>query len=876
MRSHSDEVRRPHFTWLLLTFALVLGVLPAGALTVRVDPGGGAPRLVVDGKPVRARMFWGAPGAARVAATPGANLRTFEFMALAGASNGTMHFRFGQSAGDVWLDDLQVIDLDEQPDLIPTQTFEEGRASFAREWTIWPTDARNTVGTVAVEPAGGRDDSGCLHVGLVAPPRGPWPDFHVYHLPNLPFTEGHRYRVNLWMRAEPAREIDVSFQRPGTPFVRLGGAPDCFTEQIRLAADAGISFVSFPVGLPWPKPGDLPDWTSTDTACKLVLSANPQALLIPRIPMDPPPWWCAAHPDEVMQWEDGRRDHAVPASPLYRREASARLSALVEHLEDRFGDHIAGYHPVGQNTGEWFYEGTWKPEMSGYARADQIAWNAWLQKRYGTDEALRSAWPRADPQLGEVAVPAAAERHASPSGTFRDPAVEQPLIDFAEFQQEAMADCVIELAHAARTASRGRKLVVFFYGYLFEFCTAPNGPSVSGHYALRRVLESPEIDVLCSPISYSDRGLGESAPSMTAAESVSLAGKLWLNEDDTHTYLATGKPPGWLQHVATIEDTNRELTRNLAQEALRNFGTWWMDLGATGWFKDARMWAQMARLRALDEPLLEHPTPFHPEVAAVIDERSIWRVAPAGQQVTGPGIHAARASLGRLGTPYGQYLLDDVLAGKVKSKLYVFLNAWSLSAAEREKLLQVTRGSVRVWCYAPGAYDGDHLSTEAMQQLTGFALRSVEGKKASAALTDPGRKLGLTRGLDLERAIRPLFAATDAGANEVLATYADGSAAIALRRAVDGASLFIGPPGLTSELLRVAAREAHVHLFTEHDCNVCANGPFLAIHAAQEGPIELDTGKPGEVIDVLTGQIIGNGPRVSLPARRGDTWVLRY
>ena len=81
---------------------------------------------------------------------------------------------------------------------------------------------------------------------------------------------------------------------------------------------------------------------------------------------------------------------------------------------------------------------------------------------------------------------------------------------------------------------------------------------------------------------------------MTAAESVALAGKMWLNEDDTRTYLGTGDFPGAIDAVSTLEDTNRELVRNVGQEAIRNFGTWWMDLGATGWFNDPRMWREMA------------------------------------------------------------------------------------------------------------------------------------------------------------------------------------------------------------------------------------------------------------------------------------------
>ncbi len=259
-----------------------------------------------------------------------------------------------------------------------------------------------------------------------------------------------------------------------------------------------------------------------------------------------------------------------------------------------------------------------------------------------------------------------------------------------------MADCVRDLAHAVRTASHGRKLVVFFYGYVFEFGAIQNGPAVAGHYALRRVLDCPDIDVLCSPISYLDRGLGQSAPAMSAAESVVLAGKMWLNEDDTHTYLATGNQPGFQEHVTTLEETNNELRRNVAQEALRNFGTWWMDLGATGWFNDPGMWNEMARLKALDEPLLKTPTPFHPEVAAVIDEKSMLRVAAGGTLVTRPGIYESRIALGRMGTPYGQYLLDDVLAGRVRTKVYVFLDAWCLDADARQARARHPGSDVRL------------------------------------------------------------------------------------------------------------------------------------------------------------------------------------
>ena len=175
--------------------------------------------------------------------------------------------------------------------------------------------------------------------------------------------------------------------------------------------------------------------------------------------------------------------------------------------------------------------------------------------------------------------------------------------------------------------------------------------------------------------------------------------------------------------------------------------------------------------------------------------------------VTEPGIYQVRRPLARMGAPYGQYLLDDVLRGRVHSKLYVFLNAWQLSAAQRKALRRQPAWACRVWCYAPGLHDGDRTSPEAMRELTGFRLVPVSPAQAWATPTAAGKQLGLQTAFGVEGPVTPLFAAADASPDETLATYPDGSAAVALRKAAGGWSLFVGAPGLTSDLLRLAARK---------------------------------------------------------------------
>jgi hypothetical protein len=177
-----------------------------------------------------------------------------------------------------------------------------------------------------------------------------------------------------------------------------------------------------------------------------------------------------------------------------------------------------------------------------------------------------------------------------------------------------------------------------------------------------------------------------------------------------------------------------------------------------------------------------------------------------------------------------------------------------------------------------------------MRELTAFDLAKVSPKRRLGLRPDPvgtesqptawaeptelGRQLGMTEGFGVQKPVVPLFAAVDATTDETLATYPDGSAAVALRHTDDGWSLFVGPPGLTSELLRLAARKAGVHLFTNADCNVYANGPYILLHASQDGPVQVNTGNRSPIVDLLSGEPLGQGPTISLNMNLGETRLI--
>jgi hypothetical protein len=98
-------------------------------LTVRVDASYGAPRLLVNGKPRRARIFWGQPSSQPIHLAEQERTIQFEFTPVQGEpSSATMHFRFGHTPGDVYLKDIRVTDLDTGREIVPASRFAGGMA----------------------------------------------------------------------------------------------------------------------------------------------------------------------------------------------------------------------------------------------------------------------------------------------------------------------------------------------------------------------------------------------------------------------------------------------------------------------------------------------------------------------------------------------------------------------------------------------------------------------------------------------------------------------------------------------------------------------------------------------------------------------------
>ncbi len=772
-----------------------------------VDVFNGVPMLTLDGTPVRARIFWGRVGSRGLDLTDEFQKVEFEFVPAADADGrGTMHFRFGKKPGVIFIDDYEIVEKETGRMVAGPYHFEE-EEDFTKNWRTWNETVKDrTIATLQVEPGCGTDGSGGLKITILPGNETFAFDFHVYHNWCMDLKPDRTYIVRFAIRTEEgARKAHIAFYRPDAAHVGLGGLGEVLRSQTRLAADVGVDFVSFMLcDNFWIQPDGSYDFTLLDAYCDRILAANPRALIIPRIELNAAQWWLDANPDEKMRWERIKPQDlgenwnwASPASEKYRAAACDALRAAIRHLDAKYGNSIAGYHPAGQNTQEWFAANTWCSGHADYSPAARRAFQKWLREKYDdSNDALRRAWNSDDPALTfeTASVPSADLRDRSMEFAILDPALNpdapaefRQILDYNAFFQDAMTRNILALAHVIKEETHGKKLCFFFYGYSYEFVSVFKGPAASAHYNMRAVLDSPDVDVICSPMSYFERQPGGGGSCMLNAESVTAAGKIYLYEDDTRTYLAEGSTaPGWESGSGTPEGTRNLLLRNTAESAVRNFGIWWMDLGGAGWFDSPELWKIMDELRGMDEYFLKNPTPYTPEAGLILDEKSMWNIGSG--RFSAKSVSHIRLSMNRLGAPYAQYLLDDLISGRIAPpKLCVVVNSPCLTAETKALLEQKTA-----------------------EQETKTGIHST--------------------------------------------------------------ILWVDFDGMEPEKLRETAKNAGIHFYTEEPCSVWANGPYIVLHAPQDGLYHVHPrDSESELSDVITGEKIV----AEIFMKKGETRVLQ-
>ncbi len=862
---------------------VMMSVLGAGG--AGVGDVGGAPMLKIDGKPVVPLMFmgwWGA-NARTVEVTPQWQKIVVEFVAPETAE-GAPGFQVrvgGGSPGKVWIDDLRYYegtpDKPVGPNMQPHGDFEDVGAKLPDNWAVYCYADQGAKATSAIDDAVAEHGSHSLRIDVENPATAP---IHVHlYLSGCKVERGKHYTVELWMKAEPKRNVDVQPLHMGEPWTLypILHQDNVFMDQVRLAAGAGVHLQYPAVDMPWPKPGEEPDYGQIDASFQDIVNNDPQARIVIRYGMEPPGTWMEARPLSQNFADDGKPTMVWVGYEDWIRESCKWQEAMIRHIEKTWGDRVVAYHPCGQHTGEWFYQGGWEGQIPCFGKGVDASFRTWAEARYKTVEAVSAAWAKKIASWEEIAAPTIEDRRKGDLGQFMDPRTQKMTIDFYEFLQEEMARAVSAIAKSVKTAAPN-KACILFYGYLYDLAPWGGGIGTTGHYGWKWMKDDPNVDIFCSPISYGDRQFGGAARFMAPVESVAAHGKQWFNEDDTRTQLA---PEDGFGKVDTREHSQWVHQRNFAHIFPRRMGCWYMDLGGTGWMNDKGLWDNIAPLRKLYEDNLGKPCTFKPEIAVITDERSALHTR-LGSVLPTPLISEMRSVANRIGAPVGYWLMDDLLAGKVPpQKMYILEDAWVLDRAQRQKLVDILRKqkATAVWFYAPGYVDPDSgpAGADALAQLTGMRLTDMAApqpdKMTAVAGSAWAAGVPASYGSGVE-GLRPQLAVeADAGV-DAIATWPGGETAVAASRGAGYRAVFVGGLSVPPDLLRSIAERAGAHIYCDTNDMIDGDEHFLAISATSAGDKVVRLRKRARVTDALTGAVITTGSEVRMKLEIGEVRLM--
>ncbi|MFA6547284.1 MAG: hypothetical protein WCS99_22895, partial [Limisphaerales bacterium] len=547
------------------------------------------------------------------------------------------------------------------------------------------------------------------------------------------------------------------------------------------------------------------------------------------------------------------------ASETWRRDTVAALKRLIAHIETSpYADRVVGYHLASGTTEEWMMWGGNENQWVDYSPANVARFRNWLKTKYGTDKRLRAAWADPSLTLATAALPTKAQRQKTESGSLRDPAKEQAVVDYYLYNAELVADTIACFAKAVKETTGRRKITGVFYGYLLQLCGEQRQQN-AGHLALEKVLASPDVDFLTSPTSYAFRQLGGEGTShfMSLLGSVRLHGKLWFDENDIRTSLSGGSVGEWGRPADLAGDILQQ-DKELADCIVNGSAQWWFDVGGNK-YNHPTLMGRIGELAGKAREALALDRAPVDETAFVVDEKSLCylRVAdPLGSWL----LLRQLPALHRIGAPVGHYLTTD-LARIGDRKLFIFPTSFAPTAADRKAIDTLKRDHhVLLFLWAPGVYRDGKLDETGMAELTGIKLRLSREPAALRVTLKPGHPL--TAGLDGvvyggDRQTSPVCYADDPDA-KVVGTLPDGRPGFVIKEHGDWTAVYSSAPLLPAELLRGMAKLAGVHIYVDGGDVVWASRQLLAVSVKEAGVRNIRLPRKASVRDLYRGTKIGD------------------
>lgn len=707
--------------------------------------------------------------------------------------------------------------------------------------------------------------------------------------------------------AEPAA-AEVR-QHRGRPTVFINGVPTALPTYSPMGwskphREAAIpAFAKHRMGayfLAWPRDGDVAD---LDDQAAFILAHDPDAWFLVRNGRAESKAWRAAHPEELVVDEDGRR---LPVPSLASQAGWAVQAAnsvkVIRTCEGRPWSHrLIGY---------WYglrIEGSHEPMMEhllfDHSPVMTAAWRAFLHERYGTVEALRQAYGEDGLTFNTVPVPRDRLRGPVPEVSrllYWQPASEnQPLRDYLELNGRLFREGFAHIARATATATDRKRLLLYdafkqtmlgwsnrgFFNMKTSWPLAyAELMAGSGHLGVAACLEQAEgFSGVITPHDYQVRGVGGICEPEGIVDATVLRGRAFFCEYDMRTY-ANPSEHGAYGMATDIQAFAAINWRNIATALTRGYNGYWMDLcgQVQGWYGAPEIHRVIERSVEVVRQSIAWPHADVPGIAVIVDDRAVLETNGDGRFFNEALMWELKLGISRCGVPYRVYLLEDLaLDAFPEHRLFYFPN---LFRVDEERLALLRRkvfrnGHVVLWGPGSGISDGTTLSPRHAERLTGFQFHYVpvnhprrthiqnfahpitRGLPADVIYGSPlayGPLLYPKNGTELGRAW------TKQGRQWSGLSVLEHGRGAAGRDAGDWTSVFTTAVPIPATLWRNLARHAGAHVYCTSNDILLADASVVALHSIQSGPKTLRLPSPARVLDLVTGKPVGEAPTDTL------------
>lgn len=640
--------------------------------------------------------------------------------------------------------------------------------------------------------------------------------------------------------------------------------------------DKGIIAHSSIIPSGWIAP-DTYDYTETDRLFEMLFSTAPNIVFLPRVKLNVPAGWCAAHPEDVFVYAGGPRtaeeiaqliDTDVHGSHPWKetdiiaqqsfsskqwiKDASEALRRFVLHIEEsKWADRIIGYHIAYGTSGETTQWATW--DMNPCHKGD---YGVSATKAFIEYAARRGKSYDDIPPIPERfyidGVPVENNRYhiGTPSldRLFYHTEADERCMIYSEFTRDTNVDAVEAFCKVVKDIVP-QKVAGVFHGYIAEANNCAN----MQHTGFDRILSSPYVDFISAPKGYirvgpTEPGFGQGVPNSVNRK------KLWLDELDNRTHLCTKiTRPKHDYPAKNFAQTRgvywREFTKNIAFHQ----GYWWMDLNG-GWLDSEEIQNEVKFLNETAQELYlerdRHKSVS--EVLLVIDENVMHRMRP-NYDLHDATIGYTGSTVKECGVPIDTYRTADLDEIDVsKYKLIIFLNAFCADIERLKDILRNTSPDCHVvWNYTAGIIDkaDGSFGLDNVRRLTGMTVGEYP---TEGCCEHPNNCF-------------PMIYVEESEGVSALYRYADGRVRMASCEDADGRVHILNamPSDVTVEDMRVLIEDAGVHTYAPAYCVVHADNRFLYVLSERNAHVNISfaervtcrnefTGEEFEDVDTLS------------------------